>query len=56
VLYSKERPIEPSLVAFKAAREATVPLLHLLTGDQWLCAATHSMFGTMSADDWLAFY
>ena len=56
VLYSRERPIEPSLAALKAAREATLPLLRLLTDEQWLAAGTHSEFGTMTADDWLAFY
>src|SRR5688500_6570304 len=35
ILYSRERPIEPSLAALKAAREATLPLLRLLTGEQW---------------------
>jgi hypothetical protein len=56
LLFSKERPIEPSLAALKAAREATLPLLSLLTDEQWLRAGTHSEFGAMSADDWLAFY
>ena len=56
VLYSKERPVEPSLAAFKAAREATLPLLRLLTAEQWLRAGTHTEFGTMTADDWLSFY
>jgi hypothetical protein len=56
VLYGRERPVEPSLAAFKAAREATLPLLRLLTDEQWLCAGTHTEFGTMTADDWLSFY
>jgi hypothetical protein len=56
LLYSRERPIEPSLAALKAAREATLPLLRLLTEEQWSRAGTHSEFGAMSADDWLAFY
>jgi hypothetical protein len=56
LLYSRERPIEPSLAALKAAREATLPLLRLLTEEQWLRAGMHSEFGAMSADDWLAFY
>lgn len=55
-LYSKERPIEPSLAALKAAREATLPLLRQLTDEQWQRAGMHSEFGAMSADDWLAFY
>jgi hypothetical protein len=56
VLYSRERPLDPSLAAFKAAREATLPLLRLLTEAQWQSAGTHSEFGPMTADDWLAFY
>jgi DinB superfamily len=56
VLYSKERPIEASLTALKAAREATLPLLRLLTDEQWRSAGNHSEFGTMTGDDWLAFY
>ena len=56
VLYSAQRPIEPSLAAFQAAREATLPLLRLLTDAQWRSAGVHSEFGTMTADDWLSFY
>jgi DinB superfamily len=56
VLHSVERPIEPSLAAFKAAREATLPLLRLLTEEQWLRAGTHTEFGEMSGHDWLSFY
>jgi DinB superfamily len=56
VLYSNARPIEPSLAAVKAARAATLPLLRLLTEEQWRSAGTHSEFGTMTGDDWLAFY
>ncbi|HEY7030534.1 MAG TPA: DinB family protein [Thermomicrobiales bacterium] len=56
VLHSKERPIDPSLAAFKAAREATLPLLRLLTDEQWLLVGMHTEFGAMSADDWLGFY
>jgi hypothetical protein len=56
VLYSRERPIEPSLAAFRAAREATLPLLRLLTDEQWLRAGNHTEFGAMTADDWLSFY
>lgn len=55
-LYSDERPIEASLAGFNGAREATVPLLHLLTERQWRRAGQHSEFGPMSGDDWLSFY
>jgi hypothetical protein len=56
VLYSAERPIEPSLAAVKAARDATLPLLHLMTDERWSRTGEHSEFGPMSADDWLSFY
>lgn len=56
VLYSAERPVESSLAAFKAAREATLPLLRLMTEAQWQLVGTHSEFGHFSAEDWLSFY
>ena len=56
ILYTRERPIEPSMVAFKAAREATLPLLRLLTDEQWTRVGTHTQFGPMSAEHWLAWY
>jgi hypothetical protein len=56
VLYTVERPVEPSLAAFRAAREVTLPLLRLLTDAQWQRTGLHSEFGSMSADDWLSFY
>lgn len=55
-LYYRDRPIEPSLAAFKAAREATLPLLRLLTDDEWKRVGTHTQFGPMSAEDWLSWY
>jgi hypothetical protein len=55
-LYTRERPIEPSLAALKAAREATLPLLRLLTDEQWTRAGTHTQFGPMSPDHWLQWY
>jgi hypothetical protein len=56
VLYSKERPIEPSLAALKAAREATLPLLRLLSEEQWTRPGTHTEFGEMTGEDWLRWY
>src|SRR4029079_4398773 len=56
VLYPRGRPIEPSLAAFKAAREATLPLLHLMTDEQWTRQGRHSAFGPMSAEYWLEIY
>lgn len=56
ILYANERPIEPSLAAFRAAREATVPLLRLMTDQQWKSAGTHSTGGTITAETWLEWY
>jgi hypothetical protein len=56
VLYSRERPIEPSLAAFKAARDATLPLLRLLTEEQWTREGRHSDAGVMTAETWLSWY
>jgi hypothetical protein len=56
VLYPRDRPVEPSLAAFKAAREATAPLLSLMTDDQWTREGRHTAFGPMSAEYWLEIY
>jgi hypothetical protein len=55
-LYPRDRPIEPSLAAFKAAREATLPLLRLMTDEQWTREGRHSQFGPMSPEHWLEWY
>jgi DinB family protein len=56
LLFSAERPIAASLAALSAARVATLPLLRLLSDEQWRRAGAHTEFGPMSGDDWLAFY
>ena len=56
VLYSRERAIEPSLAAFKAAREATLPLLELMSDEQWRSHGSHSDAGKMTAETWLEWY
>jgi hypothetical protein len=55
-LYYRERPIEPSLAALKAARDATLPLLQLLTDEDWTRNGTHGQFGPMSPEKWLEWY
>jgi hypothetical protein len=55
-LYPRDRPVEPSLAAFKAAREATLPLLRLMTDEQWTREGRHSQFGPMSPEHWLEWY
>jgi hypothetical protein len=54
-LYS-DRPIEPSLAAFQAARAATTPILRRLSEEQWRRAGTHSESGPYSVEDWLHIY
>lgn len=56
MLYTDSRPIEPSLAALKAAREATTPLLRLITDAQWGNIGSHSAKGQMTAEDWLSWY
>jgi hypothetical protein len=51
-----DRPIEPSLAAFAAARASTVPILRRLNEVQWRRAGTHSESGRYSVMDWLQIY
>ena len=51
-----DRPIEPSLAAFQAARAATAPLLRRLSEDEWRRTGTHTEVGPYSVEDWLRSY
>jgi hypothetical protein len=51
-----DRPIEPSLAAFAAARDATTPILRRLSEDQWQRAGTHTESGHYTVADWLRIY
>ena len=51
-----DRPIEPSLAAFGAARAATTPILRRLSEAQWRRSGTHSESGPYSVEDWLRIY
>ena len=51
-----DRPIAPSLAAFKAARAATAPILRRLSEEQWRRAGTHSESGRYTVEDWLRIY
>lgn len=50
------RPIGPSLQAFRFARESTADLLDQLTPAEWSRAGTHPEHGTYSVDYWLEIY
>lgn len=51
-----DRPIEPSLAAFRAARESTAAILERMSEDDWSRQGTHSESGAYSVMDWLALY
>ncbi len=51
-----DRPIEPSLAAFRAARESTAAILDRMTEDDWQRGGTHSESGAYSVMDWLEIY
>lgn len=50
------RPIEPSLMAFRHARESTVPILRMLDDGQWLRGGVHSETGRTTVEEWLRYY
>jgi len=51
-----ERPHEASLELFRYAREATAPLLDLMTPADWLREATHTKTGPFGPERWLQIY
>lgn len=51
-----ERPIGPSLAAFRAARESTAQLLASMTEDEWHHLGWHSDAGSYHAETWLTIY
>jgi hypothetical protein len=51
-----DRPVEPSLAAFAAARAATTPILRRLTEEQWQRSGTHTESGHYTVEDWLRIY
>ena len=51
-----DRPIEPSLQAFRYARESTSQILDRMTADQWQREGTHSESGRYRLTDWLEIY
>lgn len=55
-LHYRERPIEASLEAFKAARATTAQLLDLMTEADWQRAGHHSESGAYSVETWLRIY
>ncbi len=55
-LYYRQRPIETSLAALRAARESTVTILDCMSEADWQRAGTHSESGPYSTETWLEIY
>jgi hypothetical protein len=52
-----DRPVEPSLAAFKAARDTTAQILRHLTPAEWSREGTHNeIVGRYGVEDWLRIY
>ena len=52
----QDRPMEPSLQAFEAARATTAQLMDLMTDADWQRAGTHSEMGSYPAERFLQVY
>ena len=55
-LHYGQRPIAPSLDAFRAARASTATLLAHLTADDWTREGTHTESGRYTVEEWLTIY
>ena len=51
-----DRPMEPALSAFRAARATTVQILATLDEAAWSRGGTHSESGPYGVEDWLRIY
>ena len=56
LLRYSERPIEPALAMFKAARETTAQLLDAMTETDWHRLGWHTDAGSYHAERWLEIY
>lgn len=55
-LWYNERPLEPSLLALKAARASTVSILEHLSEADWARQGWHTESGPYSTERWLEIY
>jgi hypothetical protein len=55
-LYYKDRPIEASLDAFKAARRTSAEILDRMSEADWLREGTHTEHGRYTVYKWLELY
>jgi hypothetical protein len=51
-----DRPFEPSLEAFRFARESTAAILDCLSDEEWARQGTHTESGRYGVTDWLEIY
>lgn len=51
-----QRPMEPALMAFRAARETTAQILERMSEADWAREGWHTESGRYSAEKWLAIY
>ena len=51
-----ERDMAPALAAFRAARESTVPLLRMMSEEDWQRVGTHTESGRYTTETWLTIY
>jgi hypothetical protein len=51
-----DRPYQPSLKAFRWARQSTVDILERLTPEEWTREGTHSEVGEFGVETWLRTY
>lgn len=51
-----ERPVEPALEAFRAARATTLQLLRTMTEEDWKREGWHTEVGRYTAETWLEIY
>ena len=56
VMRYQERPIEPSLQAFRYARETTAQLLERMTEADWRKLGWHTESGSYHSETWLEIY
>jgi DinB family protein len=56
VSLASDRPIEPSLEAFRWSRESNTQLLERMSDDDWRHVGTHTERGAFGPEDWLKMY
>ncbi|HEX5964499.1 MAG TPA: DinB family protein [Pyrinomonadaceae bacterium] len=51
-----ERDMTPALEAFRAARANTIPILEIMSEEDWQRVGTHTESGRYTTEDWLTIY